>query len=78
MLYLASSLKAAGNKVNILDLKAVKVDKSATKSKYYENVLIDRIRNFRPDLIGTGCLFSGNFPDALYYSKILKNNYLSK
>jgi len=75
MLYLASALRDARYDVKIFDMKTVKPDNPSKRSEYYETVLLEKIREFEPDLIGFGSLFSGNFPDALHYSKVSKANF---
>jgi magnesium-protoporphyrin IX monomethyl ester (oxidative) cyclase len=77
LLYLSAVLQENGNEVKILDMKVLKADASDNRQKFYENVLIDTISNFQPEIIGFGCLFSGNFPDALRFSILCKQNFES-
>ncbi|GFO68517.1 B12-binding domain-containing radical SAM protein [Geomonas limicola] len=70
LLYIASSLSADGNQVELLDLKTF--DSRRGRPGSYESLLEERLRAFEPDLIGFGCLFSGNFQDILGYARRCK------
>jgi magnesium-protoporphyrin IX monomethyl ester (oxidative) cyclase len=75
LLYLASSLQKNGEEVKMLDLKTFQNKGVNRPLKFYEDKLIETISGFQPDLIGFGCLFSGNFPEMLRFSEISKNNF---
>jgi len=75
LLYLASVLEKNGEEVKILDLKCAKYEIPDNPYKHYGNIIIDTISDFGPDLIGFGCLFSGNFPDILRFSVSIKKKY---
>jgi len=75
LLYLGAQLQKNGDDVKILDLKAIKIPRGDASKIFYDKTLLDTISKFEPDLIGFGCLFSGNFPDALRLSKLCKENF---
>jgi magnesium-protoporphyrin IX monomethyl ester (oxidative) cyclase len=71
-MYLAAVLREHGEECEILDLKLYKynsVDHCAE--------LTGRVRSFKPDLVGLGCLFSGNFPELLKLSMGCKAEFPS-
>jgi magnesium-protoporphyrin IX monomethyl ester (oxidative) cyclase len=70
MLYVASSLIEDGNQVELLDMKTF--DSKRGRPGTRESLLSERVQEFEPDLIGFGCLFSGNFEDILDYARICK------
>jgi len=72
MLYLGASLRKHGHIPQILDMKALKPQDSRGRDRFYEDSLCTAIREFLPDLIGFGCLFSGNFPDVLRFANLCK------
>jgi magnesium-protoporphyrin IX monomethyl ester (oxidative) cyclase len=72
LLYLAAAIKDAGSEVALLDLKCTKYQEAVQKGERYQNIIVSKIRKFAPELIGIGCLFSGNFPSMLHYSQIIK------
>jgi radical SAM superfamily enzyme YgiQ (UPF0313 family) len=75
LLYLASVLQKNGEEVKILDMKALKYGDPDDPKKFYEDTLINTISNFYPELIGFGCLFSGNFPDTMRFSILCKDRF---
>ena len=75
MLYLAASLREHGHTPQILDMKTLKKGKTLEKECAYEESLCSAIRVFKPDLIGFGCLFSGNFPDVLRFATVCKKQF---
>lgn len=74
LLYLGAALKNNGDDVRIVDLKAVKVPAGSEKAAYREQFIKQALDEFSPDLIGFGCLFSGNFPDVLKLSETCKKH----
>lgn len=80
LLYLASILRKNGENVNILDLNTFRLEdrdnyyKQKNYNMYdkYEKIITDKISNIHPSLIGITCLFSGQFPSVLNYSKKIK------
>lgn len=74
LLYLAAVLQKNGDEVKILDLKCPKYEHN-DRYKHFEEILIDAIALFKPDIIGFGCVFSGNFPDILKFSKTTKSKF---
>jgi len=75
LLYLGAVLQKNGDEVSILDMKALKPLEPKNPIIFYEKTLIKTVNEFKPDLIGIGCLFSGNFLDVLHFSNLLKKNY---
>lgn len=75
LLYLASALQKNGEEVRILDLKALAKGSPNKAGKFYEDILIGAVLDFCPELIGFGCLFSGNFPDVLRLSIVCKGRF---
>lgn len=71
LLYLGAVLQTNGEIVKILDLKIYKNN----PQKSYNNLIIDSIADFQPDIIGITGLYSGNFPDELHYSIIIKEKF---
>jgi anaerobic magnesium-protoporphyrin IX monomethyl ester cyclase len=76
LLYLGAVLKKNKNEVKILDLKIFQ-RKENPSMEFFDNKIIETIEDFKPDLIGWGCLYSGNFPDALRFSKLVKKKFNS-
>lgn len=81
LLYLAAVLRNNGNNVGILDLNTFRIDDTIENHnktlEIYEKVIIDRISNFHPSFIGITCLFSGQFPLVLNYSKKIKEKFIN-
>lgn len=75
LLYLSGVLQKNGEEIRVLDFKIPKYNNSNNREDYYENILIEKISSFQPDLIGFGCLFSGNFPELLKLSIASKNMF---
>ncbi|MDD5688014.1 MAG: radical SAM protein [Elusimicrobia bacterium] len=78
LLYLAAVLQNNGEEIKILDMKTFKFEELENPKKFYtfyENLLINTISDFNPELIGFGCLFSGHFPDILKFSILIKEKY---
>ena len=75
LLYLGAVLKKNGDEIQILDMKALKPDDYDNPMPYYEKTFINTVNRFKPELIGIGCLFSGNFPDLLHFSVLSKENF---
>lgn len=75
LLYLAAVLRDNGDKVDVLDMKTLSRPGHQSHQGDYESVLLQTIARTNPDLIGFGCLFSGNFQDALRYSEVCKSNH---
>lgn len=75
LLYLSAVLKNNGDEVKLLDLKCPKYEKPDNPRKNYEDAMVNTISDFRPDIIGFGCLFSGNFPELLNLSNISKRKF---
>ena len=68
LLYIAAALQKNDDLVKILDLKAPVNDTKLNSKNEYDKILVENISSFKPDIIGFGCLFSGNFPQLLKLS----------
>lgn len=79
LLYLSSVLQKSRDEVSILDLNIYKpwIKTTGSLEKYCENIIIEHANNFKPEFTGITCLFSGQFPSVLYYSKLLKKYFKS-
>ena len=79
LLYLAGVLQRADFKVTILDLNTYKPWEIVTDNTdiFLNNIITEQISDFRPSLIGIGCLFSGQFPSVLKLSESIKNHFLT-
>lgn len=77
LLYLTAVLQKNGDEIKILDFKTLtsKFEKSGCPQNFYENILIDTIKDFQPSLVGFGCLYSGHFPDILKFSALIKGRF---
>lgn len=74
LMYLASVLKKENHEPLIIDLKVFQRTADPDWS-FFEETVLKNIKKFSPDLIGWGCLFSGNFPDVLKLSVMVKDNF---
>ncbi|UCG54863.1 MAG: radical SAM protein [Dehalococcoidia bacterium] len=72
LLYLAAALQKAGKNVKILDLNTYEAEYSDTSRAFFEKIMISYIHDYQPSLIGIGCLFCGQFPAVLSFSKKIK------
>jgi len=72
LLYLAAVLRDQGEQVRILDMKTFTLDPRVDPQAMYEGKLQDVLLAFQPDLIGLGCLFSGDFPQVSTFSVLCK------
>lgn len=70
LMYLAAALRKNGEDCEILDLKLYKYN-----GLDHGAVLASRVGAYKPDLIGLGCLFSGNFPELLKLSAACKAGF---
>ncbi len=75
LLYLASVLRENGknvDNVDILDLNTFRLEDDYDTHEKYEKILTNKISNVCYSLIGITCLFSGQYPLVLEYSKKIK------
>ena len=77
LLYLAAVLQKADVEVNILDLNIYHPEKYDNPAMFCENIIVDKISDYEPSLVGIGCLFSGQFSSVLNYSKKIKRFFES-
>jgi len=76
LLYLGSVLKENKNEVEVLDFKTFQGEnRPDPKKEIYDSKLLERIKMFKPDIVGFGGLFSGNFLDVERLSKVAKKNF---
>ena len=77
LLYLAGYLRRAGENVEVLDLNIYKPWESNPERPEEEcyNILLKKIIEIKPSLIGFGCLFSGNFSAVLKLSEVVKEQF---
>ena len=76
LLYVAAALQRIGVEVNILDLNTINRHEKHNKPiAVPESAIFDRIIDFQPSLVGIGCLFSGQFPQVMSYSKKIKEEF---
>ncbi|MEW6557326.1 MAG: radical SAM protein [Elusimicrobiota bacterium] len=75
LLYLSAVLQENDEEIKILDLRCPKYENLDNPQKHYEEILVNTVSTFQPELIGFGCLFSGNFPQLLKLSIVSKKNF---
>ena len=75
ILYIAGALRKASAEVNVLDLNVYKSEEHKYPIRFCEGIIVDRINDFEPTLVGIGCLFSGQFPLLLKYSKRIRKEF---
>ena len=75
LLYLAAAAQENGSEVKILDLKSPIYANIPESKTDYEKLLVENIDLFQPDILGFGCLFSGNFPQVLKLSEASKSKF---
>lgn len=75
LMYLGAVLKKNGEEVKILDLKTFNFTGYTGPQDFYDCILLDTIADFRPQVIGIGGLYSGNFPDVLRFSRVIKAKF---
>ena len=73
--YLAAVLCENGDQVRIVDMNTLKQHNKPDAVKVYQEHLFNAVNAFGPDLIGFGCLFSGNFPDVLKFANLCKSKF---
>lgn len=75
LLYLGAVLKENGDSVRILDMRAVPCPERSSYKSFYSDRLVATIASYEPDMIGISCLFSGQFPDVLFFVHACKQAY---
>jgi len=75
LLYMGAVLQKNGEDVRVLDLKPFSAKGILDPYKFYDQTLINAVSEFKPDLIGFGCLYSGSFPDVLRFSALVKKEF---
>lgn len=75
LLYLAAMVQKSGREIEILDLNTFKLEESDDLEKLYESIILKKLSDFQPSLIGITCLWSGHFPSVLNFSKIIKSSF---
>ena len=56
-------------------MKTYQLEESENAQGFYEDILVDTILTFGPDMIGFGCLFACDFPDVLRFSILSKERF---
>ena len=75
LLHLAAILRAKNYEPIIVDLNNTVVhEQKANYLDYCKKIIIDKLNESKPDLVGINCLFSGNFPNVLEYAKTIKSH----
>lgn len=72
LLSLGAVLREAGHDPKILDFKIHQRGEQDPAPAFYDETLRATVLEFQPDLVGFGCLFSGNFPAVLRLSQCVK------
>ncbi|MFH1162109.1 MAG: radical SAM protein [Candidatus Jorgensenbacteria bacterium] len=72
LLYLAAALRARDVEVNVLDLNTSGSVDGVNSKEFYERILLKRVSDFQPSVVGISCLFSGQFPDVQRYASVIK------
>lgn len=75
VLAVASVLQRNGEEVRILDLKCLQHKHPETGDDGYDREFLKVAGDFRPEMIGFGGLFSGNFRDVLRMSRLSKQDF---
>jgi len=75
LLHLAAMLRANNHTPIIVDLNNTVVHNQQTKYlDYCKKIIVDSLNEYKPDLVGINCLFSGTFPDILEFAKTVKSH----
>ena len=72
LLYLAAVLRDHGQTVQLLDMKTLGLKDRTDPEVFCRRRLRKTLAAFAPDLIGFGCLFSGNFPHVQRFARLCK------
>jgi len=75
LLYLAAALRDNGDDPRILDLKIYSNQNVSDFEAFYSQKLMESVSSINPDMIGFGCLYSGQFHDIVNYSKLITTKY---
>ena len=75
LIHLAAILRANNYEVRILDFNNSEVhSKNEKYLDYSKDEITKSLNEFKPDLVGLNCLFSGSWPDVLEFAKLIKNH----
>lgn len=72
LLYLASVCEKAGFSPHLLDFNIFKPYVHEYPDEWCNQLMVENIKIHRPDIILLGCLFSGQFPQVLELSSVIK------
>ncbi|MBC8472841.1 MAG: cobalamin B12-binding domain-containing protein, partial [Planctomycetes bacterium] len=82
LLYLAAYMRSCGYEVRLLDIPVVLKQKRheaeikevirGISDLVLEEIVAGHIQDFRPDLVGISCLFSGKFRSTVFISEAVK------
>ena len=75
LLHLAAVLRANNYEPIVVDLNnAVVHEQKGDYLNYCKKIIIDKLNESKPDLVGINCLFSGNFQNVLEFAKTIKSH----
>lgn len=74
LLYLGAVLQAADVAVSLLDLNVHHPEICEDPREFCDRLIAEKVQEYAPDIVGFGCLFSGQFPDVLHYSQQVKKH----
>ena len=75
LLHLAAILRANKYEPTIIDLNNSIVHAQGKEHlDYSKKIIIDKLNELKPDLVGINCLFSGSFHDVLEFAKLIKSH----
>ncbi|HBB67676.1 MAG: hypothetical protein A2X39_04930 [Elusimicrobia bacterium GWC2_56_31] len=75
LLYLASALQNAGVDVNVLDLNVFRPEQHGDPTRFCETIIAEKVSDYKPSLIGLGCLFSGQFKSIQSFSENIRRTF---
>tara|TARA_Y100001970_G_scaffold197272_1_gene239957 strand:- start:1556 stop:3049 length:1494 start_codon:yes stop_codon:yes gene_type:complete len=74
LIHLAAILRANNFEVRILDFNNSEVhSKNEKYLEFSKDEIIKSLNEFKPNLVGLNCLFSGSWPDVLEFAKLVKS-----
>ena len=75
LLHLAAVLRGNNYEPIIVDLNNADVHSQEERYlEYSKKIIVDSLNEYKPDLVGINCLFSGAFPDVLEFAKTVKSH----
>jgi anaerobic magnesium-protoporphyrin IX monomethyl ester cyclase len=77
LLYIAAALRAHGHEPLLLDLTPLKVPPEANREEFYVQIIMNKIANVKPDLVGQNCFMSSHFAFVRNVARSVKTAYPS-